>query len=461
MSKKTDLSNLYDGSLVKVTVKGNKSKGTFVEDYAMVMHSSFFDTDTNKEFQRSKKEIQRIPYSYSPPKDNYQKFLEINRLPWVSNKEIPNLVKELAEKKQYLENDFVDKVWDEKIKSVDGINPITDLYDQRKNVSLTNMKTQQVIIKPDQQAIPLTKEEFKAWFEVSWEIIPITKGDSFISEIIKSSQNHLKRIQQQIERKEKDLTKKENLAKDERERIEKDLKKLRNKKDTLDERVNKQWKDGIDSKQDQHIALIDSKISDQLQEFYLMVEKALHDFSFKGKVHGRDLNKIKGKANQINELSESLGIEKIQDLSEKLQQFPDTIKSAQIKLSEDSGSLPDLDLFDIDFSAITKDLSSDLGKKSTTTLELEELSELSSSFNSLFSEKAKEPKPKAKSKSRKTKKEKTIDKQKEENISESEVKPSDEPGAFIDVAETIETEEEQDPLDFSNVQIGEIKTEKK
>ncbi|KKN68161.1 hypothetical protein LCGC14_0453860 [marine sediment metagenome] len=470
MSKKTDLSNLYDGSLVKVTVRGNKSKGTFVENYAIIMSASFFDTDTRREFQRLKKEIQRLPYQYSPPKDNYQKFLEINRMPWVSNKELTNLVKELTKKKQYLENDFVDNVWDEKIKSVDGINPITQLYDERKNISLTNLKTKENIVKPEQQSIPLTKEEFRSWFEATWEIIPITKGDSFISEIIRSSQKHLKKIQQQIDQKQKDLTKKENLAKDERERIETDLKKLRTKKENLNERVNKQWKDGIDSKQDQYIALIDTKISDQLQEFYLLVERALHDFSYKGKVHGRELNTIKNKANQINQLSDSLGIDKLKDLSEKLLQFPDTIKSAQIKLSEDSGILPDLDLFDVDFSAITKDLSSDLGKKSTTTLELEGLSELSSSFNSLFSEKAKEPKPEKKTKKKAKPKVKKTDEK-------SEVKPSEESGTFVDVAEQIKLEEEdqetgtiqesepstgksEEVLDLSNVQIGEIKTEK-
>lgn len=111
-----------------------------------------------------------------------------------------------------------------------------------------------------------------------------------------------------------------------------------------------------------------------------------------------------------------------------------------------------------------------MGKKSTTTLELEGLSELSSSFNSLFSEKAKEPKPEKKTKKKAKPKVKKTDEK-------SEVKPSEESGTFVDVAEQIKLEEEdqetgtiqesepstgksEEVLDLSNVQIGEIKTEK-
>lgn len=443
MNPKTDLSNLYDGSLVKVSVKGNRSKGTFVEDYAMVISTSFFDTETRREFQRLKKEIHRLPYRYSPPKKDYSRFLEINRLPWVSNKEIPNLVKELEEKKKYFTEDFPEKIWKEKITDPNAI--ITTLFEERKDLSLTNIKTNENITSPDQQSIPKVKEEFKSWFEVSWEIIPITKGDNFISSIIRNTQNHLKTISDQIQTKEDELAKKQNMAKTERDRIEADLKKLRDKKNTLDDRINKKWKDGIENKQDQYIALIDSKISNQLQEFYLLVDSALHDFSYKGKVHGRDLNKIKTKANEIREISESLGIEQLEDLSSKLSSFPDTIKQAQIKLSSESGELPDLDLFDVDFKAITSGLNTELGKESTTHLEVDGLLNISESFNELFNQKAKEPRPeKKKSKSKKAK-----IKPKEEPKKEPEQKTH--PDTFIDVAEEIKIAEEFDSIEFKAI----------
>lgn len=364
MSKAKDkINELFKGKLVSVSVRGNKTGYTHLDSLSMVVSSNFFDESTRKEFYKLKMRAKRLPNYFSPPMNNLKAFI-IQGKTWVHEKDIPQLTKDLRKVKNDFHR-FVKKTWDKKLSEKATDKTIKNLYDDRSKTAI--QKEGKRIAKVEQIPIPTTLTEFQAFFELDWDFKAISRTDSFFNTILENTKKQVDILERQIKSKESELATKKNLIKSEKEFLEKQINSIKSKKDNLATEVNTMVKEGAKDKEDKFFGLLDSQISLQLQEFYLMLQNSLVDFSDKGKVHWKKLSQMREKIKEIKDLNEKFGgFEQIDEICLKLDNLPNAIKRTQDKFLEAEGQLKDIEIDseEIDFKGIKDSFKVENGTQS-------------------------------------------------------------------------------------------------
>lgn len=331
MNKPTeiDLDELYNSFFVKVKVTGNKSRRTPIDDYSMSVSASLLDESSRKGLAKITKKLQRLP-------DKFQSF-KLGKRVVVHQSKINDFKTAF---------DSLEKEFNEFVGSLD-LDNLQELHKERTDIEIT--KDSQYISSVEQVSIPQDKSELHDWFSTSYEMKKLKKDESYLSGIIEKTKEYLTNVEKQIEEKEKILQTKQDLVKHEKDRLQQEINDISERRDKLQEEIEKKFDEGLESREQQHIALIDSQISLQLQDFYLTLQKSLDDFKEKGKINGMKIKSIENKIQDLKKVNEVFKSESVESIVNSLENFPDAFREAQMKLHSESGELPDFDIFEIRF----------------------------------------------------------------------------------------------------------------
>jgi hypothetical protein len=334
MKKQQDynLDELYNSYFVKVRVTGNKSRRTSIEDYSMSVSASFLDEESRKGIAKITKQLQRLPEKFSNMKLGKSIIIHESKVKDFQT-EFDKLEKEF--------NDFISQL---------DLDNLQKLHDERSDIEIN--KDQTFLTSVEQVTIPDDTLVLHDWFHASYELKKLKRDQSFLSGIIDKTKEYLENVDKQIQKKTNELQTKENLVKEEKERLELQLQTITERRDRIQQDVEKKFKDGIKNKEDEHIALIDSQISLQLQEFYLTLQKALDDFKDNGKINGMKIKSIENKIQELKQVNSVFKSSSVEAIVDSLEGFPQAFREAQMKLHSESGELPDFDVFEIDFKSI-------------------------------------------------------------------------------------------------------------
>lgn len=443
------LQNLEEGYLFTVSVKGRRSQTTRVNEFSLSMNAQFMDEETLKEFEAIRKEIQRLPQRFSPPigsvgRDNA---FYIGDKVWVSKDHLPDLISQLEAMKKQLCEEFPESVWSEKIEKA---GPIRDLWEDRCHMSLSHDGHD--VAQPKQIDLPSSLDEFKRWFGVEWTFTKLKESGGQLQQVVRSVRKQLQQVESSLKKKGDQLAKMQGKATEESKRIQQELDQLRTKRDRLDDYVNSQFQSDLADEKRKYFATVDIQISSQLQEFYLLVQKALTEFTSKGRVNGHRLSAVESKIAQIRETNGlTLNDDQVNSLCDSLEQLPKHIRTAQEELAKAKGEIPDLSLFNINFDGITNGFSE--GRPSTPPLhlQLEDLGNIGEAWDEALAKgamKVRENPPKKRSpKPKKTKPEPDPD----SILSDELEEPDSQPARTKGIPQSVPNEQ---PLDLSGVTFG-------
>lgn len=328
-TKDFDIDELYNSYFVKVRVTGNKSKRTPIDNFSMSVSASVLDEKSRKDLAKITKKLQRLPEKY--------RSMKIGKRVIIHTKDIQDFETEY---------DLVKKEFEDFISNLD-LDNLRDLHKEREDIEIN--KDTEFISSVEQISIPLTQTELHDWFHCEIIKKKVKSDDSFLNGIIEKTKDYLDNLEKDINNKTKELETRENLVKEEKERLETQLQRITERRDKLKLEVEQKFQEGLKTKEEEHIALIDSQIALQLQEFYLTLEKSLDDFKTKGKVNGMKLKSIENKIAELKKSNNVFQSASVDAIVESLEGFPQAFRDAQIKLHSQSGELPDFDLFEIDF----------------------------------------------------------------------------------------------------------------